>query len=325
MSGFWLNIYKEQGITSFGVVSKIRKILNIKKVGHGGTLDPFATGVLPIAVGEATKTVDYVMTNRKKYAFTLTFGEERDTGDIDGEATETSEKIPTEDEILSILPEFVGEIEQTPPKYSAIKIDGRRAYDLARGGKEFEIKSRVVSIYDLKFLGFEEVDGADMGSSQDSTNSQRVNDSGNLKNAKFVVECGKGTYIRSLSQDIARKVGALGYTSKLERLMVGNFKKENALTLEELENHEKNGDLEEYVTNIKESLGEMREVKISNVDEKKIRNGVIIFYDDINISPSGEGLETSKDEIVKVINEGNSVTALAKLDGNKIKAFKIFH
>jgi tRNA pseudouridine55 synthase len=300
MPGFWLNIYKEKDVTSFDVVSRIRRILGIKKVGHGGTLDPFATGVLPIAVGEATKTVDYVMACKKKYAFTITFGELRDTGDTEGKTVETSEKIPTKDEIAAVLPKFIGNIEQTPPKYSAIKIDGKRAYDLAREGREFDMKSRTIQIFDLQFLDFDEAE----------------------KSANFIVECGKGTYIRSLAEDIAKVLGTVGYTSKLERLEVGNFKKEDSVTLDKLEKYKKSDELQEHIISINDSLSNLVEIKIDESEEKKIRNGVAIFIN--NKSQINSISEFQGKKIVKLVNSDNFVVALAEVNQNDIKPFKVF-
>ena len=218
----WLNIDKPLGYSSAKVVAIIKKILNVKKVGHGGTLDPLATGVLPICINKATKTTEKTMSFTKKYLFEITFGEGRATCDAEGEIIEKSNKIPTEKEIIDVLPKFIGNIQQTPPIFSAIKVNGKRAYDLARSGQNVELKSRQVVVYDLKFLGF--------------TSS---------KSAKFEVECGKGFYVRSIAVDLSKALNTCGYISYLRRLEVGCFNQLNILTLEEVENICKNGKIEE--------------------------------------------------------------------------------
>ena len=288
----WISIYKEPDMTSFQVVRQARRILNIKKIGHGGTLDPFATGVLPIAINEATKTVDYVMNHEKEYKFTITFGEEKDTGDLTGETTFTSKKIPTKQEIHEILQKFIGEIEQTPPKYSAIKIDGKRAYDLARNNKEFEIKPRKIQIHSLKLL----------------------KTSG--KTADFITTCGKGTYIRSLAQDIARSLDTYGYVSKLERTKVGQFTKENSVKLSELEKLTEQNNPAKYITSINSALPNMPSIKITNEEElERLTHGNFIYSDQAKNIPD--------EEAIKLLNQNNQVITLARTTGNKVQPFKI--
>lgn len=210
-AGGWLNLNKPLGWTSTSVVALIKRISAAKKVGHGGTLDPLASGVLPIAINGATKQTESLMDHRKKYEFDVTFGETRTTGDAEGEIEGKSDFIPSADEIRSILDKFSGVIEQVPPLYSALKIGGRRACDLARKGQIVELKPRRISIYSLEFLGF-------VGE----------------KTASFRTECGRGCYIRSLAVDMARQVGALGYVSKLTRVAVGDFRLAEALAVETL-------------------------------------------------------------------------------------------
>ena len=181
----WLVIDKPLGMTSTQVVGKCRWVTKAQKIGHGGTLDPLASGILPIACGEATKTIPFIMDARKIYVFTVTFGESRSTDDAEGEIVATSDHRPGAADITEVLPEFIGCIQQTPPAYSAIKIDGKRAYDLARAGEDFEIKSRNVDIFDLKMLS---LDG---------------------DQATLQVTCGKGTYVRSLARDLALRLNTV--------------------------------------------------------------------------------------------------------------------
>lgn len=213
---------KPKGKTSFDMIRDIRKKYNIKKVGHIGTLDPMATGVLPILIGDATKLSDYLMNHDKEYIATLCLGEKRDTGDSEGkvvEIKEISEKIDNE-MIIKTLNEFLGESMQIPPMYSAIKIDGQKLYDLARQGKTVERKSRKINIYEIELL----------------ENKKTSSSQNNYKEIKFRVVCSKGTYIRVLCEDIAEKLGTVGYMKDLRRTRVGNFRIEDAGKTIELEN-----------------------------------------------------------------------------------------
>ena len=208
----WLILDKPKGMGSTEAVSKIKWLFRAEKAGHAGTLDPLASGLLPIALGEATKTVPYVMDGTKVYRFTVTWGAERTTDDLEGEVTVTSADRPQETAIRAILPRYAGVIAQVPPKFSAIKIAGERAYDLARGGEEVEISAREVEIDRLELI-------------------ERPNES----TAIFEVECGKGTYVRSLARDMGRDLGCYGHISDLRRIEVAPFDEADFVTIEELE------------------------------------------------------------------------------------------
>jgi tRNA pseudouridine55 synthase len=208
----WVAFDKPLGMSSTQGVGKIRWLFDAEKAGHGGTLDPLATGLLPIALGEATKTVQWAMDGRKKYEFRIKWGAETATDDLEGEIKATSVLKPNQVSIESILTEFLGEITQIPPIYSALKIDGARAYDLARAGETPEMKPRQVLIEELKLL-----DGI------------------NPEQADFEVVCGKGTYIRALARDIGRKLGCLGHLTLLRRTQVGPFTEKDMISLESLE------------------------------------------------------------------------------------------
>lgn len=197
----WLNIYKPKGISSAKVVSIIRKQLDVKRVGHAGTLDVEAEGVLPIAVGKATKLIQFAMNGIKTYQFLIQFGKSTDTLDASGEITGTTDNFPNEHEAREVCEKFTGEIEQIPPKFSALKINGKRAYDLARKGEEFELKKRKVTIFDLKLLSF------------DSEKNQ----------AWYEATCSKGTYIRTLAEDISLCLQSLGFVLVLRRTKVSVF------------------------------------------------------------------------------------------------------
>ena len=208
----WVVFDKPLGMSSTQAVGKIRRLFDAEKAGHGGTLDPLATGLLPIALGEATKTVQWAMDGRKKYEFRIKWGAETATDDLEGEVTATSELKPNQIGIESILKQFLGEITQIPPIYSALKIDGERAYDLARAGEMPEMKPRQVLIEELRLL--------------DCSISEQ---------ADFEVVCGKGTYIRALARDIGRKLGCLGHLTLLRRTQVGPFTEKDMISLESFE------------------------------------------------------------------------------------------
>lgn len=216
----WLNIDKPLGMSSAQVVSKIKWLLkpHKTKIGHAGTLDPLADGVLPIALGEATKASAYMMDAVKQYRFTLRFGEATNTDDTEGVVVNTSEVIPSKTALESVLPSFVGQISQVPPAFSALKVDGKRAYALARAGEEVKLEARTIRIDAIELLRFE---GSD---------------------AEFLVTCGKGTYIRSLARDIAGVLGSCGHVLKLQRTQVGKFTLQDAISLDLLEKMVHNAD-----------------------------------------------------------------------------------
>lgn len=238
-----LIIDKPIGVTSFDVIRDIRKEYGTKKVGHTGTLDPMATGVLPILIGDATKLSDYLMDHDKEYIAVLKLGEKRDTGDSEGNIIETS-KIPnlTTQEIENTLKAFIGKISQIPPMYSAIKVNGEKLYELAREGKEIERKPRSVEIYSIELLEVEK-------------NTENI-----IDKIKFKVNCSKGTYIRTLCEDIAEKLGTVGYMKELRRTRVGKF------TLEDINK----------CVSLEEILSEENAYILKENEEIKLLNGVII-------------------------------------------------
>lgn len=207
----WLVLDKPVGMSSAQAVGFVKRVLDAQKAGHGGTLDPLASGVLPIALGEATKTMDYVLSADKYYTFEVTFGEERNTDDAEGEVTHTSDSTPTKQQILDIIPQFLGEIEQTPPLFSAIKINGKPAYARARSGEEVAIQARTITIHSLELTKLE----------------------GNK--ACFTVHASKGTYVRSIARDMGRLLGCYGFISELRRTQAGKFKLSDAISKEKLD------------------------------------------------------------------------------------------
>ena len=207
----WLILDKPAGITSTQAVNKVKRALDAQKAGHGGTLDPLATGILPIALGAATKTVPYVMDGTKRYHFTLTFGQARDTDDAEGAIIATSEHRPSNAEIDAVLPRFRGLIMQVPPSFSAIKVDGERAYDLARAGAPPELPPRPAQVDSFELIGRPDAD-----------------------TAQFEVTSGKGVYMRSLARDVARACATVGHITVLRRLRVGPFLESMAIPLDRL-------------------------------------------------------------------------------------------
>ena len=208
----WLVLDKPVGMTSTHAVSVAKRLYTAKRAGHAGTLDPLASGLLPIALGEATKTVPFVMDGRKVYQFTVRWGEERDTDDAEGRVDATSAARPSADDIRAILPRFSGTIAQVPPRFSAIKVDGERAYDLARDGGVVELEARPVEIHRLSLI-----------------------DIPNPDHAVLSAECGKGTYVRALARDMGRLLGCYGHVSALRRTGVGPFSEQNGVSLERLQ------------------------------------------------------------------------------------------
>ncbi|MFD2204756.1 tRNA pseudouridine(55) synthase TruB [Kiloniella antarctica] len=247
----WLVIDKPLGVTSTQIVGKVRRLLNAQKVGHGGTLDPLATGLLPLAFGEATKTVSYAMDGRKSYRFAVKWGEATSTEDLEGDVIETSTHRPKKNDILQSLESFKGEINQVPPRYSAIKVDGKRAYDLARSGDEdFEMKSRIVRIDRFDLIEMR-----------------------NKDEAVFEVDCGKGTYVRSLGRDIAKALGTCAHVTELRRTRVGPFTLEHAISLESLEEIGHSPAAEELLLPVETALDDISALALSETEATRLRHG----------------------------------------------------
>jgi len=245
----WLILDKPQGLNSTKAVSRVKHLFNAQKAGHAGTLDPLATGVLPIALGEATKTVPFVMDGSKSYRFTIVWGAGTDTDDADGTVTEQSDKRPTRAEIECVLPRFTGTISQLPPRYSALKVDGARAYDLARENEAFELAPRDVTIDHLSLVETPDAD-----------------------HAVVEAECGKGTYVRALARDIGRVLGAFGHVGALRRTRVGPFDEASATPLATLEALEP-ADLAGTLLPVEMALTEIPSLSLSSSDAARLRLG----------------------------------------------------
>ncbi len=272
----WIVIDKASGITSTAVVNKVKWLLNARKAGHGGTLDPLATGLLPIAFGEATKTVSYVMDGRKSYRFTLRWGIETDTDDAEGEAIETSDTRPTPAAVEQALAAFTGRIEQVPPKFSAIKIDGQRAYDLARAKKPVVLTPREIEIHEIRAIATPDAD-----------------------HTEFAVVSGKGAYMRSLARDIARAVGAHGHVSALRRTAVGPFNEQDAISLDELESISQIAAREQKLLPVETALDDIPALIVTESEAARLRNGQAVSL-------------LRKVDLQRIAEFNNGDTALAK-------------
>lgn len=269
----WLNLYKPQGITSAKAVALVKRNLNPKKIGHAGTLDPLASGVLPLALGEATKTMQFCMDTDKEYEFTVKWGETTTTLDSEGEVVDRSQVLPTSEQIQKVLPQFIGEISQTPPVYSAIKINGKRAYDLARQGVAVDMASRVVRIYELEVVGSSFQVSGEVG-----INTSHLSPA---THTTFRVSCGKGTYIRSLARDIAHGLGTLGYVTSLVRTKVGKFSIKDAISLEDIEKTVYKDAVSGVLLPVDTVLDDIQVLEFTPEDAIRIRHGQKILLEKI--------------------------------------------
>ena len=285
----WLFIDKPIGVTSFYVIKKIRKFLDIKKIGHSGTLDPLASGVLGIAIGEATKSIDY-LNNKKEYEFNITFGESKTTEDLEGETLDSTRSIPNKKEIIAILKNFLGVIEQDPPKHSAIKMNGIRSYNLARKDLNFETKKRKVVIYDLVHI-------------------KQLNE----HTHKFKTICSSGTYIRSIGRDIAIKLNSLGYISFLRRTRISKISEKNIISLDNLIELVHIGNHFKMVQPIESVLDDIPAVYLNKVDTKKFRNGQML------------NIFESSSKINKLLVLDKEVVGIGKVEEGTLVPIRMFN
>ena len=248
----WLILDKPEGLTSTKAVGRTRWLYDAAKAGHAGTLDPLATGILPIAFGEATKTVPFAVDGAKTYRFTVRFGAETETDDTEGAVTQTSDKRPDPAEIEAALPRFTGDIQQVPPRFSALKVDGARAYDLARDREEFELPPRTVTIDRLEIVDIPDPD-----------------------TCILEADCGKGTYVRALARDLGRALHCLGHISALRRTRVGGFTEDNAVTLADVEQaaDEDRDALLALLKPVETALEDLPALSITAADAAKLRQG----------------------------------------------------
>jgi tRNA pseudouridine55 synthase len=295
----WLILDKPVDFGSTEAVGKIKWLFNAQKAGHAGTLDPLASGMLPIALGDATKTVPYVMDGRKIYEFTVTWGEERSTDDLEGEATQTSDQRPTEEAIRALLPDYTGVINQIPPQFSAIKIAGERAYDLAREGETVEIPSREVEVHRLTLLKCE------------------------TDRAFFEVECGKGTYVRSLARDFGRELGCYGHISELRRSYVAPFAEDMMVPLADLvaleaieDKDERLAALDAFLVDTAEALSALPQLRITEDQAHRLRMGNSIIV-------RGRDAPVAEPEAVAL--SGSKLVAIGEIAGGEFHPRRVFN
>ncbi|WP_415179695.1 tRNA pseudouridine(55) synthase TruB [Parasphingorhabdus sp.] len=281
------------------------------KVGHGGTLDPLATGVLPIAIGEATKLCGRMLDATKIYEFTIGFGTETETLDVEGAVTETSDHRPTLAEVEAVLPQFTGPIEQIPPKYSALKIDGKRAYDLARAGVEVEMKLRAVTIYGLSVL----LERSRETLSQGVSTALETN---GLSEITLTATVSKGTYIRSLARDIARALNTVGHVTMLRRTKAGPFSLKRAISLDKLNEIGKGADITDYLLPLEAGLDDIPAFDLTPDQAKLLRQGMTLDEREMIGNPALNGLFLATE------NQGSPV-ALAELVDGTVKVVRGFN
>lgn len=278
-----LNVYKPKGMTSHDVVGVLRKRLNIRQIGHTGTLDPFAEGVLPVCIGKATRLIEYFDDN-KEYLATIQFGSSTSTFDIEGEITKSCDKKVQREDVIYALKYFEGEITQVPPIYSAIKVNGKKLYEYARNGEEVKITPRQVTIYNIELKNFDE----------------------GYQRAEILVSCSKGTYIRSIANDLGEKLGCLGHLIKLVRTQAGKFLIKDSVQLDD----EK---LESAIQNPLVAIS-LENITVDNSAHIKISHGMPVTINNTKIK--------SGDFLILVYN--NNIDAIGVYDGEKVKVKKVF-
>ena len=296
----WVNLDKPYDLGSTHAVSRVRRAFNAQKAGHAGTLDPLATGVLPIALGEATKTVSFLMDADKAYRFTIEWGRTTASFDREGATTATSDVRPTPEQVAAVLPEFIGDILQVPPAFSAVKVDGERAYDLARAGETVELKAREISIY-----------------------SARVVDAPDADHVEIAVECGKGTYVRAIVRDIAERLGACAHVSALRRTRVGPFDEDSAITLELLEDLGHKARCLEALLPVETALDDIPELAVTTEDAFKLKQGRPIVL----VPRQVEALKARLSPGTRTVSamEGGSIVALCEMRAGKLEPSRVFH
>lgn len=292
----WLVLDKPVGMTSTQAVARVKRLMNANKAGHAGTLDPLASGLLPIALGEATKTVSYIMDGRKVYRFVVRWGEQTSTDDTEGTVIATSDHRPREEDILDILPEFTGEIMQTPPQFSAIKIEGERAYDMARAGETVALEARPILVHRLLLIDMEDE-----------------------HTAVFDCECGKGTYVRALARDMGLRLGTRGHVIGLRRLLVGPFGENDMVPMAEIEDLAEQDDLSaprSVLLSVDTALADLQQLDVHRDAAARLRRGQSVIL-------RGRDAPASADEIA--VFSGGDLVAIAEVDKGELVPKRVFN
>ncbi|MBI5939742.1 MAG: tRNA pseudouridine(55) synthase TruB [Caulobacterales bacterium] len=295
----WICLDKPYDFGSTQAVGKVRWLFKAQKAGHAGTLDPLATGVLPIALGEATKTVPFMMDADKAYRFTLEWGRSTTTLDREGATTATSDVRPTREQVEAALPAFVGEIQQIPPDYSAVKVDGERAYDLARAGTAMALRPRTVTIH-----------------------SARVSDVPDADHIELEIACGKGTYVRAIVRDLAEALGACAHVSALRRTRVGPFGEDRAITLENLENLSHKAALPEVLLPVETALDDIPALAVTAEDAFRLAQGRPIVLVPRQVETLKARL-TGGSRLVSAM-DGDRLVALAEMRAGRLNPVRVF-
>ncbi|KAF0138331.1 MAG: tRNA pseudouridine55 synthase [Rhodospirillaceae bacterium] len=294
----WLAIDKPPGLTSTAVVGRVKRYTGAAKVGHGGTLDPLATGVLPVALGQATKTIQYVMDGLKRYRFVTRWGEERDTDDAEGKVIAVSEERPSGGAITAVLPAFTGMIEQVPPRFSAIKLEGRRAYDIARSeGAELALQPRQVHIASFTLVAQLDAD-----------------------HVLFEVCSGKGAYMRALARDLARALGTVGHISELRRTACGPFHSGETISLDKLEEIGHNKPASEYLLPVATALADIPALVVSTQEAYHLGNGQPIPV--LRVLSRNARVSLAAGDTIRAMAEGR-VVALARIEGGELRPVRV--
>jgi tRNA pseudouridine55 synthase len=303
----WICLDKPFDITSTQAVSKVRRLFNAQKAGHAGTLDPLATGMLPIALGEATKTVPFLVESDKAYRFAIEWGKTTVTLDQEGEVTATSSVRPSPDSVIAALPAFVGEIQQTPPVYSAIKVGGERAYDLARDGVEVELQPRTVVIHEARLVSAPDAD-----------------------HVEIEIVCGKGTYVRALVRDLAEALGACGHVSALRRTRVGRFSEARSITLERLEELCHRGAGLEALLPVETALDDIPALAITDEDAFRLSQGrpIVLLPRQVetlraSLKPRTVGGQDASRTVLAT--HGGRASALCEMRAGRLSPVRVFH
>ncbi len=296
----WINLDKPYDLTSTHAVGRIRRLFDAQKAGHAGTLDPLATGILPIALGEATKTVPFLVDADKSYRFTIAWGRTTATYDREGETIAQSDVRPTLAQVQAVLPRFVGEIDQVPPAYSAIKVDGERAYDLARAGEIVELAPRKVSIFDA-----------------------RVVDAPDPDHVTLEIDCGKGTYVRALVRDIAEALGACGHVSALRRTRVGRFTEQSAVALELLEDLGHKARQSEALLPVETALDDIPVLAVTDEDAFRLKQGRSIVLVPRQVEAVKAGLKPGSRTVSAM--SGGSMVALCEMRAGRLEPSRVFN
>ena len=295
----WIVLDKPDGMTSTSAVAAVKRRTGAAKAGHAGTLDPFATGLLPVALGEATKTVPYLQEGEKRYRFTVRWGVATDTDDRDGAAIAKSDRRPSRADIEAVLDRFIGEIVQVPPAFSALRIGGRRAYDLARAGEAPEMAARTVWIADLRLAALVDAD-----------------------HAVFEAACGKGTYVRALARDMAVALGTTGHLVALRRTRVGPFGEEHAISLDELDENMQCAAALTHLHSVETALDDIPALAVTEMEAGRLRNGQAISL--LRKADLDRIAELENGDTVLTMADGKPV-ALGRYDAGEVRPVRVLN